>query len=163
MSTLDAPDLINLTERRELVSALTSETLADVAPEEAEVFAAHQQWYVEGIGTPPERGRDEQSGFGVELLPALLPLVIQSVKIAVGWIIDAASDQAKKETQSAVRNWIRRHLHHEVAAPATPAGLPPEALRQIHDEIMSVLLTMNADPTDAGVVSDAVVGRLATR
>ncbi|HEY5858105.1 MAG TPA: hypothetical protein VIW24_29785 [Aldersonia sp.] len=154
-------DLVNPAERRELVSKLTSEILAEVAPEEIGVFAANEQWYVDGVGTPPASLRDEQSGFGVELLPALLPFVIQAVQTAVGWIVEAASDQARRDIQSTVQSWIRRHLHHDDAASATSTVLPPAALREIHDQIVSVLLTMRADPTDAGVVSDAVVGRLA--
>ena len=153
-----------------MVSTLTSETLGEVAPEEMGVFAAYERWYVDGVGTPPpQQGKEEQSGFGVELLPALLPLVLQAVKIAVGWILQAGS-------QSVVQEWVKRHLGHSTSVTAdalspdaqspdaqSPDALSPETLREIRDQIITVLMTTNADPADAGVVADAVVGRLATR
>lgn len=159
--------VLDQAQQRNLVSTLTSETLEEVAPEEMGVFAAYERWYVDGVGTPPpQQGKEEQSGFGVELLPALLPLVLQAVKVAVGWILQAGS-------QSVVQEWVKRHLGHSTSVTAAPDALSPDAqspdalspetLREIRDQIITVLMTTNADPADAGVVADAVVGRLATR
>lgn len=163
--TSSGPWVLDQAKQRNLVSTLTSETLGEVAPEEMGVFAAYERWYVDGVGTPPpQQGKEEQSGFGVELLPALLPLVLQAVKIAVGWILQAGS-------QSVVQEWVKRHLGHSTSVTAdalspdaqSPDALSPETLREIRDQIVTVLMTTNADPADAGVVADAVVGRLATR
>ncbi|MGW0750817.1 hypothetical protein [Streptomyces sp. NPDC002587] len=151
-------------EERALVADLVVAVLEDAAPEEVEVFGQDRDGFLNGRSSMEERLRDEELGFGVEVVALLTPFVVAAAKAAVSLIADAFAKSLQEEAQSTFSHWLRRILHRR-AGDATEvrnnsrALLTPELVERVRTAAYEVCCRMGAEQGDADLVADAVAGR----
>ncbi|MFD6225872.1 hypothetical protein ACFWFZ_03170 [Streptomyces sp. NPDC060232] len=150
-------------QERALVADLVAAVLQDAAPEEVEVFRQDRDGFLDGR-SPHQEHRDEELGFGVEVVALLTPFVVAAAQAAVRLIADAFATSLQEEAQSTFSHWLRRILHRG-SGDATgvrddnPASLTPELVKRVRSAAYEVCCRMGADQGDADLVADAVAGR----
>ena len=149
---------------RALVAELTRDVLAAALPEELGVFEADADAFLDGRS--PAGDRDEALGFGAEAAVLLTPYVVAAVGAAVRYVAGFLLETAKAEARPVVSSWLRRVLRLRTPVPPpvdepAPPALTPAVLAEVRAITRSVCVQMGLDDDDAGLVSDAVTGRLA--
>lgn len=149
---------------RALVAEATRAVLAESLPEELGVFDAAADDFLDG--RTPAGARDEALGFGAEAAVLLTPYVVAAVGATVRYLAAFFLETARAEAQPVVASWVRRVLRLRPAVPPppdepSPPALTPAVIAQVRDITRAVCEQMGLDPDDAGLVSDAVTGRLA--
>jgi len=150
----------------DLVVALARDVIAEQAPHEMPLFDAISRSFLD---TPEsvlrrELSADEPLGFGPDTLVALTPFVLAAAASAVHFLLDTATQTARDATSEALRKvvagWLRREKREE--ATGGVAALTPEQLRRVRDETVGRARQLNLDDSQATLLADAIVGRLAT-
>lgn len=101
----------NPLEDREFVADLTKEIVAEVAPEELDIFDSLLQEYYENP-QPPDASAgasDDPLGFGLgETLIAVTPAATAMVYAVTSYILEAAVSQFKDEGAEFARNMVKK-------------------------------------------------------
>ena len=151
-----------------VVADAAREILARTAPQEMPLFRATS----EADFADPEKAladrkpKDEMLGFGIEAAALLLtPVVIDVTRRVVLFLIAQFGDAVKKESGEAVDGFVHDLFHRgegEGEAKEDVPDLTPEQLDEVREIAYSRALELDVPEDRAGLLADAVVGRLAT-
>ncbi len=151
-----------------VVADAAREILARTAPQEMPLFRATSEAYF----ADPEKAlanrkpKDEMLGFGIEAAALLLtPVVIDVTRRVVLFLIAQFGDAVKEESGAAVDGFVHDLFHRgegDGEAKEDVPDLTPEQLDEVREIAYSRALELDVPEDRAGLLADAVVGRLAT-
>jgi hypothetical protein len=148
-------------DEREIVGDVTTEVLAEAAPEELELFLGDRESWL--AGRRVSGAHEDMLGFGAEALVVLTPYVVAAVGAAVRYVVSVLAEGADEQVRPRIKAWVRHLFRLADPGPAaTPAPLPADVAQRVHDVTLSTCVDMGLSDSDARLVSDAVVGRLLT-
>ena len=158
--------VLDTNDERELVAALTRDVLREAAPEEMALFVGDEAGWLNGRpGTATGSVADQQLGFGVEVLVPLTPYIVAAASAVVRFVAGALADIAKDEAKPVIVNWVHRIFGRRGTGRAgtpEPAVLPREVLNRVHEIAFLTCQERGLDTDDARLISDVIIGRLAT-
>ena len=152
----------------ELVVSVSHELVAQLAGEELPLFAAIEEVYLADPDVSVRRrGRGDQVlGFGVVgsaalLTPVVLAVVTEVIKHLAVLLSDSAVRRGGEAIGPALRRLFRRPAPESDAAPPAPR-LTAGQLAEIERIARQKALDVGLDRQKAGLLADAIVGKLAT-
>lgn len=157
--------VLDATDERELVAALTRDVLREAAPEEMGLFTGDEAGWLDGRGPATRNDPDRQLGFGVEVLVPLTPYIVAAASAVVRFVAGALADIAKDEAKPVIVNWVHRVFGRRPTTHAgtpDPAQLPQKVLNRVHEIAFRTCQERGLDADDARLISDVIIGRLAT-
>lgn len=154
-------------EEQNLLSDISRELIADIAPQELPLFRATSVAYF----ADPERvlkvraSSDAMLGFGVD--PAILswtPIVLTVTSAIIDFLREEIKASAKEETSGLVGAWVKQ-LFKKFRPPDDGGGavppLTPEQLAQVREQALKKARQLKLPAGQAGMLADAIVGSLA--
>jgi hypothetical protein len=160
MATIDSTDF-------PFISEVSKEIVAQVAPEEVELFDDLAAEYYANP-QPPDlaaRASDDPLGFGLDAgIVAATPAVMAMVSVAFGFVWQAAVDSFKTESQDFIAHKVKELFQgkKQESAPKTLA-LTPAQLKEVRRLCIKEATDFGMCDKDAGQMADALAGRLAMR
>lgn len=160
-------DLLPTAGERELVTALAQEALEQAAPEELPLFSdVASEYFRDPEAALEVRQREESVGFGLELAlltPYVLAVVTYVVRMLASLIEQSVRDELKPSVEQLVHKMFRRHgqAPAEAEAGAETPILTTDQLLRVRESAYGRGIALGLDETRAGLLADAVVGRLA--
>jgi hypothetical protein len=156
-------------DERALVAALTRDVLTDAAPEEVGLFTADEAGWLDGTHpSATARAKDQEAGFGLELLLVpLTPYVAAAATAVVKFVAKALADIAKDEARPvivrSVHRIFRRGGEHGPATtnPEAHAPVPQGLLPRVREVAFAACTQGGLDEESARMVADVITGRLA--
>ncbi len=154
-------------EGRALVEEVSRDVIAEVAPEELDLFDQLSDEYYANP-TPPDlsqRAGDDALGFGLnELLIANTPAANAMITVVLGFAIQIISKAAGDESSDFVRARVKALFKRKGSAqPSQPAPVQfsTEQLRQMRAAAEAEAQRFGLDAADAGHMADALFRRMA--
>ncbi len=153
-----------------VVADAAREIVARAAPQEMPLFRATSEAYF----ADPEKAladrkpKDEMLGFGIETAALLLtPVIIDVVRRVAIALAKSAGDAVEKEGSEAVGGFVHDLFQRGKGGDGGEAksdvpDLTPEQLDEVREIAYSRALELDVPEDRAGLLADAVVGRLAT-
>lgn len=149
-------------EGRAFIEELSRNMVADVAPEELDMFDELADEYYEDPSPPDASAEasDDALGFGMsEMLIAATPAALAVAGSVVSFVVQEAIGAASDEALGAV---LRRVFKKEQApADAPPPTLTKEQLEQVNRLALEQAQAFGLDPDTAQKMAQALVGTLA--
>jgi hypothetical protein len=158
--TQELPDAVVADAAREIV--------ARAAPQEMPLFRATSEAYFADPdkALAERKPKDEMLGFGIAGAALLLtPVVIDVTRRVALFLIAQFGDAVKKESGEAVGGFVHDIFHRgegDGEAKEDVPELTPEQLDEVREIAYSRALELDVPEDRAGLLADAVVGRLAT-
>ena len=141
---------------RDAVVAVAELVLSDTAPAELVIFdQAAEEYFTDPDAALSSPSREEAIGFGLDLA-LVTPVVLAVVTGVVRFLSTVVADATRDEASAQVARRIRRLF---TADDATPK-LDVDQARRVHDVARDQALALGLVETDAGLLADAIVGRL---
>jgi hypothetical protein len=151
-----------------VVADAAREILARTAPQEMPLFRATSEAYFADPdkALAERKPKDEMLGFGIAGAALLLtPVVIDVTRRVALFLIAQFGDAVKKESSEAVGGFVHDIFHRgegDGEAKEDVPELTPEQLDEVREIAYSRALELDVPEDRAGLLADAVVGRLAT-
>jgi hypothetical protein len=151
-----------------VVADVARDIVARTAPQEMPLFRATSEAYFADPdkALAERKPKDEMLGFGIEAAALLLtPVVIDVTRRVVLFLIAQFGDAVKKESGEAVGGFVHDIFHRgegDGEAKEDVPELTPEQLDEVREIAYSRALELDVPEDRAGLLADAVVGRLAT-
>ena len=150
----------------ELTVELAREVVAQTAPHELPIFRATSRAYFQDPHRAlQQRSKDEMLGFGVESMALLTPYILAIAKPIVALVMNELAKQVQERSGDSIVIWVRRLLrrHDGTAGEDTEPEikpLSPEQLNRVRELALDKARELDLDEDKAGILADAMVGRL---
>lgn len=151
----------------QLVTNLSHDIVAQIAPEELPLFPAISEAYVK----EPEKtlkgqiSKDEDLGFGVaEAAVLLTPVVLDVMKSVVMFLGAEIAKRVKEESSSLIGDYIKSMFKKYVPANTSGKqvpGLTTEQLAQVRLLALEKARQLSLTEDQAVLLSDSIIGSLA--
>jgi hypothetical protein len=145
-----------------LVDEISKELVAEVAPEELDLFEELAQEY-HANPKPPQaaRGGDDALGFGLDAaMAAASPAVMAAVTACLGFVLQVATDALKDQTKTAVQAQVKTLFAGKKSGPAA-INLTADQLARVRDLALGEARRFGLKKAEADRLADALAGRLA--
>lgn len=146
-------------ESKQLVTKVSKELVADIAPEELElVDELLEDYYSNPV---VHRGSDSPLGFGSELLAASTPVIAMALQTLFNFVLNEVWVSAQKEGAVLIAQKMKALLNpsKETAEPAL--GLTREQLEKAKRLIKKEAIRGGMKPKKAEDLATKIVGRIA--
>jgi hypothetical protein len=164
----------------QLVTDLSRDLVAQIAPEELPLFRTISEEYSKNPARTlrVHQGKDEDLGFGLSEATVLVtPIVLDVVKAVIKYLVGEIKKSIQKESPEATESRIKL-LFKKFAiskdkrepkppvetAPSQPLQQPPglttEQLRQVHRLAFEKARQLSLTENQAGLLADSIVGSL---
>ena len=148
---------------RLLIAEVSKEIVAEIAPEELELFDELISGYFDDP-TPPAKGArkgDKALAFGLEnMVIAATPAVAAATSGVLGYLWNQAPTGAKQENPTAIKEKMQAIFHSGKTAKDAPQPLSEEQLRMVRQIAQKEAETMGLQPELAEQLANALVERL---
>jgi hypothetical protein len=156
---------VNQLAARNLIADVAREIVADIAPDELDLFDVSAEAYLDNPDQAAATAGDEMLGFGGGAeLEMMTPVVLSITSGVVAFLVNSALTTAKAEGQAVVqeqvRQLFRRFRPRTPAATTGPSPLSPKQLAQVRQVALDVATRMQVAPEQARLLADATVGQL---
>jgi hypothetical protein len=161
MDKVDITTLTPMSEaERDTVCGVTHLVLRETAPAELVIFdQVADEYFADPAAALSSQSREEAIGFGLDLAlvtPVVLAAVTGVVRFLSALVADAVQDEASAEVARRVRRLFGP------ARDGAVRTLDVEHVRRVRDVARSQAIAFGMPATDAGLLADAIVGRLQT-
>ena len=149
-------------EQSGLVDEISKELVAEIAPEELDLFDELAAGY-HANPNPPDasRGGDDALGFGLDAaLIATSPAAMAAVSACLGYLLQVATDALKDQTKTAIQEQVKKLFAAKKSGPAQ-LHLDADQLARARSLAASEARRFGLSKADADRLADALAGRLA--
>jgi hypothetical protein len=149
----------------QLVTTLSREALAEIAPQELPLFrATSEAYFKDPEKTLANRGaKDDPLGFGAgEAVVLLTPVVLAISADVVKFLLEEVKKSAKDQSAAFIGEMVKQMF--KKVSPATkekPPALTPEQLAQVRQIAVKKARQLKLSDDRAKTLADAIVGGLA--
>ena len=149
----------NTPESKQLVTEVSKEIVADLAPEELEFVDELIEDYYTNPAVPVNR--DGPLEFGSELLAAVTPVVAMALQTLFNFVLSEVWDSAQKEGSVLIAQKMKAMLNPTKEKPEAALGLTQEQLERAKKLIRKEAIRGGMKPRKAEDLALKIVGRIA--
>lgn len=153
---------IDTPESRQLVTEVSKEVIAEIAPEELEAADELLEDYYRDPSVR-ERSRGDPLRFGSEVLAAYTPVVAMALQTFFGFVLNEVWSSAQKEGAAMIAHKMKALLNPEKEQAEPELGLTPEQLSRAKDLIKKEAVRGGMSPKKAEDLALRVVGRISLK
>ena len=156
----------NASQNRELVAALSMDIVAEVAPEELDLFDDLVDEYYEDP-SPPDMSasaRDSALGFGLGgALAAATPAATAMVSAVLGLVVQVATQAFQDESSDFIRDKVKSLFGGKKVETTTDAPIPltQDQLRRMREAALAEAQKFGMSGDEAERMADALFRRMA--
>lgn len=153
-------------EKQTLITEISKEIVAEIAPEEMELFDDLIADYFDHPTPPVHAARqgDDPLAFGLEtLVIAVTPAVAAAISGVIAYLWQEAVATAKEESAAAIKDKIKALFHQESEGKVTLEPLTKEQLVMVKKVAQKEAETWGMQPQMAQQMAIELVGRLALK
>jgi hypothetical protein len=166
---------VETAEERNVITHLSKDIVAEVAPEELELFDELMEEHFANpeASSTPTHSEDDALAFGLEsAMTVLTPVVAAVVSAVVKYVVDEVLKATKDESSSFIREKVERLFGLITAkkspeaapAPGQPASasisLSPDELARVRQLALEQSLACGLNSSQAERIADSVIVRL---
>ena len=146
-------------EGHQLVGEISKEIVAQMAPEEMEMFDELLQEHFQN--PKPSTTGDEPLGFGGDLMVAMTPVVAIAVEAVVKFLLEEVIKAAKQESATLIVQKVKTIFNPSKEKTGALPKLTPEQLQKVKDLVRKEALRGGMKPKKAEDVALMITARLA--
>jgi hypothetical protein len=153
--------------QKELVSDISRDLVATVAPQEMPLFRAQSEAYFKdpAKALKGETGKDGMLGFGAGeaasfLTPIILAVVVGTIKYITEEVKKSAATDNPKETAEIVQDMFKKFRRPETTKVEPTPTLTPEHLQEIHQKVIIQARQLKVPESRSKQLADALIRSL---